>query len=68
MSANKLTIPKVGFPDQTASDSVKESHDFGLSVGKAIMHEWFSRTSGKSRFYTNKDKLTNLAVEKGFGS
>ena len=50
----------LGFPDQLAPDSYKESKEYGLLVGQAIESEWFTRDSGTSRFYSNRDTYHKL--------
>jgi hypothetical protein len=50
-----------GFPDQLASDSEKNSVEYGLAVGKAIESEWFRRDGGgSSRFYNSRDTYHKL--------
>lgn len=50
----------LGFPDQLAKDSYKESKEYGLQVGLAIESEWFRKDSGTSRFYSNRDAYHKL--------
>ena len=50
----------LGFPDQLAPDSYKESKEYGLLVGQAIESEWFTKDSGTSRFYSNRDTYHKL--------
>lgn len=60
---NKFKIPKTGFPSQTASNEEKNTNEFGYTVAKAIMHEWFSREhSSNCRFYTNRDNYRLLKL------
>lgn len=50
----EISIKPVSFPNQNASDAEKASPEFGLSVGKAIMGEWFyndSSNQSNSHFY-----------------
>lgn len=61
-SQNKLKITKSKFPNTLASNEEKNTNEFGLGVAKAIMGEWFSRTSGKSRFYTEMDNYHKLRL------
>ena len=42
---------KGSFPAETASDSEKNSMDYGLEVGKAIQDEWFSTNGGGGTYY-----------------
>ena len=37
----------INFPSQAVSDAEKLSEDYGLRVGKAIEHEWFSGATNK---------------------
>ena len=58
-----FSIPNVYFPDQLASDEVKRSEQYGLSVGHSIQGEWFRKTSlNGSRFYTNRDHFHKLRL------
>ena len=58
---NGVQTKKVlGFPDQLAPDSYKASKEYGLLVGHAIESEWFTRDSGTSRFYSNRDTFHKL--------
>jgi hypothetical protein len=56
-----VNLSAYGFPDQLASDSEKNSVEYGLSVGKAIESEWFRRDGGgSSRFYNSRDTYHKL--------
>lgn len=56
-----VNISAYGFPDQLASDSQKNSIEYGLAVGKAIESEWFRRDGGgSSRFYNSRDTYHKL--------
>lgn len=46
-----------GFPDDFASDKEKDSQEYGLNVGRAILGEWFVRDGGTCRFY---DRWTDI--------
>ncbi len=37
----------INFPSQAVSDLEKLSEEYGLRVGKAIEHEWFSDSTNK---------------------
>ena len=50
----------LGFPDQLASDSYKKTKEYGLLVGQAIESEWFTKDSGTSRYYSNRDTYHKL--------
>ena len=50
----------LGFPDQLAPDSYKATKEYGLLVGHAIESEWFTKDSGTSRFYSNRDTYHKL--------
>jgi len=56
------TILKSSFPSQIASDAEKASSEYGLSVARAIEHEWFKRDSGATRFYSNRDEYHKLRL------
>ena len=56
-----VNLSAYGFPDQLASDSEKNSVEYGLAVGKAIESEWFRRDGGgSSRFYNSRDTYHKL--------
>ena len=56
------SLLKSSFPSQIASDAEKASEEYGLSVAKAIEHEWFKRDSGATRFYSNRDEYHRLRL------
>lgn len=60
MLNDDFKIANISFPDQLASDSVKSSKEYGLSVGKAIESEWFRKDNGAARFYNNRDNFHKL--------
>ena len=60
MLNDDFKIANISFPDQLASDSVKKTKEFGLSVGKAIESEWFRKDNGAARFYNNRDNFHKL--------
>lgn len=52
MDKPSINIGNYGFPDQLASDSEKQTKDYGLKVGRAIQSEWFKRVGNDScRYY-----------------
>ena len=53
---------KSHFPSQTADNATKISAKYGLSVAKAIEHEWFSKDAGGNRFDANKDDFHKLRL------
>jgi len=53
---------KSNFPSQIVSDAEKQSEKYGLSVAKAIEHEWFSRDSGSDRFNSYQDGFHKLRL------
>jgi len=60
---NKKTVVPRSFPDHLASDEVKNSDEFGLSMAKAIESEWFLRVNDNScAFYDKRDKYHNLRL------
>lgn len=59
---NKIITP-TGFPDFLVSDEEKNTEAFGLSVAKAIQHEWFYRTNtGSCEYYNRIEKYHNLRL------
>ena len=56
------TVRKANFPSQIVSDSEKASKEYGLKIGKAIEHEWFSKDAGGNRFDANKDDFHKLRL------
>ena len=55
----KIDTARTSFPDHMADFSAKLSKTWGLSVGKAITHEWFSKLSGAGNcsFYTTRAEI-----------
>ena len=53
---------KSHFPSQTADTATKISAEYGLSIAKAIEHEWFSKDAGGNRFDANKDDFHKLRL------
>tara|TARA_R110000751_G_scaffold7210_1_gene29790 strand:+ start:3862 stop:6291 length:2430 start_codon:yes stop_codon:yes gene_type:complete len=51
MKYTPLTVSPLSFPGQLASDSEKESPEFGLRIGQAIQFEWFRRDGNTCQFY-----------------
>jgi hypothetical protein len=58
----KIQVNASAFPDQFASDSVKDTMEFGLQVGQAIQYEWFRRDSGSCRFYSQSGDFHRLRL------
>ena len=58
----KIQVNASAFPDQFASDSVKDSMEFGLQVGQAIQYEWFRKDSGSCRFYSQWGDFNRLRL------
>ena len=58
----KIQVNSAAFPDQFASDSVKDSMEFGLQVGQAIQYEWFRKDSGSCRFYNQWADFNRLRL------
>ena len=58
----KIQVNASAFPDQFASDSVKDSVEFGLQVGQAIQYEWFRKDSGSCRFYSQWGDFNRLRL------
>ena len=53
MDKPSVNIKYSSFPSQFATESEKESEAYGLSVGKAIESEWFSRVGQSCRYYNS---------------
>lgn len=60
MLKDDFKIANISFPDQLATDSIKKTKEYGLSVGKAIESEWFRKDNGAARFYNNRDNFHKL--------
>ena len=58
----KIQVNSAAFPDQFASDKVKDTIEFGLQVGQAIQYEWFRRDSGSCRFYSQWADFNRLRL------
>ena len=56
------SVSKSHFPSQALSDIEKAGSEFGLSVAKAIEHEWFKRDSSGNRFYINQNSYHKLRL------
>jgi len=50
------------FPDQVVSDSVKNSYDYGIQVGRAIENEWFRQDIGGDRYLQNFQNYHRLRL------
>jgi hypothetical protein len=50
------------FPSQLAKNSEKMSDEYGLQVGRAIQHEWFSNDNGTERYRSNQTSYHNLRL------
>ena len=57
-----IQVNSAAFPDQFASDSVKDTVEFGLQVGQAIQYEWFRKDSGSCRFYNQWADFNRLRL------
>jgi hypothetical protein len=58
----KINITSVGFPSQFVSDKEKESSEFGLLIGNAIVSEWFRKDGGGCRFYSQWKEFHKLRL------
>ena len=58
----KISITNTGFPDQNASDSEKNTKEFGLKVGKAIEYEWFRKDGNSARYYDRFSEYHRLRL------
>ena len=52
MEEVKVNVSKTSFPNELASDSEKETNEYGLQIGQAIQYEWFKKSSNACRFYS----------------
>lgn len=57
-----IDVPNVGFPDQFATDSEKETEEYGLQVGSAISYEWFKRDGSGCRYYDQYREFHRLRL------
>ena len=58
----KIQVNASAFPDQFASDSVKDTVEYGLQIGQAIQYEWFRRDNGSCRFYSQWADFNRLRL------
>ena len=58
----KIQVNSAAFPDQFASDSVKDTTEYGLQIGQAIQYEWFRRDGGSCRFYSQWAEFNKLRL------
>ena len=58
----KIQVNSAAFPDQFASDSVKDSMEYGLQIGQSIQYEWFRQDSGSCRFYNQRGEFNRLRL------
>lgn len=54
---NKISIPMTFFPKDGVENTDSES--FGLKVGKSIQYEWFHKSSGSCKFYSQAKEFRN---------
>lgn len=47
----QIKVSPTDFPDQFATTAEKETQEYGLKVGNAILSEWFTRDGSRCRFY-----------------
>lgn len=50
-NTSPIAISQCSFPSIIVPDSVKETEEYGLQVGKSIQYEWFFRDGTTCRFY-----------------
>jgi len=50
-------IRKGSLPKQSELDVVKDSKEYGLKVGNAIISDWFHRGSGNCKYYDFKNEI-----------
>jgi hypothetical protein len=51
MKKIETILNPISFPNQLASDSEKETPEYGLRVGQSIQYEWFKRDAGSCAYY-----------------
>jgi|TARA_R110000822_G_scaffold226347_1_gene359135 hypothetical protein len=51
MKEPSILINQTSFPNQQATDSEKETIEYGRQVGESIQYEWFKRSGNSCRFY-----------------
>ena len=57
-----INISSVGFPSQFVSDAEKETYEFGLQIGQAILYEWFRKDSNGCRYYSQWRDFNRLRL------
>jgi hypothetical protein len=62
MKEVEINIQAAAFPDQFASDAVKDTVEYGLQIGQAIQYEWFRRDNGSCRFYNQSAEFMRLRL------
>ena len=55
-------INSYGIPDQTASDEMKSSMDYGNSVANYISNEWFVKDTNVNTFYDGREEIESLRL------
>ena len=45
-----INLKAAAFPDEFASDSQKDTPEYGLQVGQSIQYEWFRNDGGSCRW------------------
>jgi hypothetical protein len=58
----KINVSQVNFPNQFATDKEKESIEYGLQVGNAVLYEWFNKDSQGCRFYDQRANFHKLRL------
>ena len=63
MKGVTIDIKSAAFPDQFASDSEKQTKEFGLQIGQAIQYEWFRKEGvNQCRFYSQWLEFNRLRL------
>ena len=57
-----INLKAAAFPDQFASDSQKDTIEYGLQVGQAIQYEWFRKEGGSCRFFNQWSQFNRLRL------
>ena len=57
-----INLKAAAFPDQFASDSQKDTIEYGLQVGQSIQYEWFRKEGGSCRFFNQWSQFNRLRL------
>ena len=57
-----INLKAAAFPDEFASDSQKDTPEYGLQVGQSIQYEWFRNDGGSCRYLNQWDEFNRLRL------